>query len=274
LAVSFVGNGPLVQREFLIFCHLPPLPPLPQMFLQYSSLTSNSENGKTGSITVSTTSRHSCAPGCAFNDGEGCYAEAGYFTRLYWDKVTDGRVGFPPEVFIGHVKQLHCNEMFRHNIGGDLWVLEEDPESIDFGLATDLAKAASHLYAAWTYTHHTLTPGKEYIPGNWNRDIILKINREYNFTINISTESKDVASKLHKEGFMVTIVQPEGCPTAFRHEGVSFVQCPASLPGSSITCKTCGGKKGKPLCARKDRNCVVVFPTHGGRKVKAAKHCS
>ena len=244
------------------------------IMLQNSALTINSGNAKTGNIAVSTTSRHSCAPGCAFNHGEGCYNEAGYYTRIYWDKVTNGHVGHSPEVFIQHVKKLPAAEMFRHNIGGDLWVIEEEKESIDFELAISLAKSASHLYAAWTYTHHTLAPGAEYMPGTWNRDVILDINQRYNFTINISTESRDVASKLHKEGFMVTIVQPDNCPTAFRHDGVSFVQCPASLPGSDIVCKTCGGKRGKPLCARKDRNCVVVFPTHGTQKAKAAKHCS
>ena len=44
------------------------------------------------------------------------------------------------------------------------------------------------------------------------------------------------------------------------HRGVRFAQCPADL-SDTFTCDQCGG--GKPLCARGDRDYVVVFVAHG-----------
>ena len=239
---------------------------------QYSALTLNSSNKKTGDIAVSTTLKRTCPDSCSFRDDGSCYAEAGYYTRLHWDRVTEGATGLPPLSFIKKVGELHASEMFRHNVAGDLWHSEYLPQGIDGHLALELAKATNHLYAAWTYTHHTVDTSST--PGEWNGSVVLTINANSNFVINLSTESVAIATKRYKEGFMVTVVQPENTPRTFKNDGVRFVQCPATLPGSTITCKTCGGRKGKPLCANKDRNCVVVFPAHGGRKTKAASHCS
>jgi hypothetical protein len=234
----------------------------------FAALTVPSSNSKTGRIAVSTTSRDNCADDCPLKGDDGCYAESGYYTRLHWDQVTSGKRGVPPLEFIMQVSKLPANEMFRHDIAGDLWKHPENSKQIYFPYLEKLAKASSHLYAAWTYTHHTL----DGIDGARNKQAIFDVE-QYNFIINISTESLDVAAKWQKEGFMVTVVQPEGGPTAFRHQNVSFVQCPATLPDSTITCQTCGGRKGKPLCAT-IRKVVVVFPAHGSRKKKAAAHCS
>lgn len=234
----------------------------------FSALTVDSSNGKTGRIAVSTTSRHTCPSSCSLQGDQGCYAEAGYYTRLHWDNVTEGRSGVSPEEFFKLVYNLPANEMFRHNIAGDLWHDPEDKDLIYYPYLKKLAKAASHLYAAWTYTHHTL----DNIVGARNKQAILDVE-EHNFIVNVSTESLDVAAQRQKEGLHTVVIQPEGTPTAFRHNDVQFVQCPATLPGSNITCRTCGGRKGKPLCAR-IRDVVVVFPAHGSRKVKAANKCS
>jgi hypothetical protein len=233
-----------------------------------SALTKKSDNKKTGAIAVSTTSRKSCADGCPFLGDQGCYAESGYYTRMHWDQVTEGTRGVPPLEFIEQVSKLPANEMFRHNVAGDLWKHPDNSGQIYFPYLEKLAKASSHLYAAWTYTHHTL----EGTDGDRNRQAIFDVE-QYKFIVNISTESLDVAARLQKEGFMVTVVQPKGGPTAFRHQDVQFVQCPATLPGSEITCQTCGGRKGKPLCAT-IRKVVVVFPAHGGRASVAERHCS
>jgi hypothetical protein len=239
--------------------------------LYYTALTLNSSNKKTGSIAVSTTSRHTCPDCCLLKGDGGCYADAGYHTRLHWDAVTAGKKGLPPEQFIQQIYNLPGNEMFRHNIAGDLWPLSSNSNLIDAELLLKLARASSHLYAAWTYTHHDINldqPGSEF-----NRAAINSALENHGFVVNISTESLDVAARRAKDGFMVTVVQPEGGPTAFKHEGVRFVQCPATLPGSTITCRTCGGRRNKPLCATV-RDVVVVFPVHGGRKTKAASRCS
>lgn len=236
----------------------------PQFF---TSLSTKSSNTKTGEIAVSTTSRESCPLFCALRLS-GCYAD-GYRTQRHWNLVTEQKRGVQPEEFLIQLRKLHATDMFRHNVAGDLIPKVNNPNQINQQFLTELFKATSHLFAAWTYTHHTLQGAD----GEVNRQMILNINSQGKFIVNVSTESKDVAAQLHKEGFMVTVVQPEGLPTAFRHQGVSFVQCPATLDGSSITCKTCGGLRGKPLCARK-RDVVVVFPAHGTRKRKAAEKCS
>jgi hypothetical protein len=43
-------------------------------------------------------------------------------------------------------------------------------------------------------------------------------------------------------------------------EGVRFLRCPAEL-ADNFTCHQCGN--GDPLCARGDRDYVVVFVAHG-----------
>jgi hypothetical protein len=51
-------------------------------------------------------------------------------------------------------------------------------------------------------------------------------------------------------------------------DGVKFVVCPEQLSpaGSGFTCQSCGN--GVPLCARPDRDYVIVFLAHGtGRKL-------
>jgi hypothetical protein len=182
--------------------------------------------------------------------------------------VTEGKAGREPLDFIKQVAALPCNTMFRHNVAGDLWPQKDHSDMIDAKLLHRLIMATSHLSAAWTYTHHTLTG----ITGEWNQ-IVIKESNQKEFIVNISTESLDEAAKYHKLGFFVTVVQPEGKLTAFRHDGVQFVQCPATLPNSDVTCVTCGGRYNKPLCAR-ERNVVVVFPAHGTKKKAAASHCS
>jgi len=48
-----------------------------------------------------------------------------------------------------------------------------------------------------------------------------------------------------------------------RIAGVQFVRCPAEL-SDTFTCQQCGN--GRPLCARADRDYVVVFVAHGTGK--------
>ena len=116
-----------------------------------SALTRYSSNDKTGRIAVSTTARPSCAPTCPLAGDGGCYAEAGYYTRLHWDAVSAGLRGLSEIDFIAAVTKLRIGSLFRHNVGGDLWhvagVIRAD-------LLRKLADSKSNLKAAWTYTHH------------------------------------------------------------------------------------------------------------------------
>lgn len=228
-----------------------------------SALTLKSSNSKTGPITVSTSSRKSCAPGCPLAGENGCYAEAGYYTRMHWDAVTQGARGVTPLDFIQKVAKLKSGSMFRHNVAGDLWPTS-NREQIDRALLMMLAAASNHLIA-WTYTHHKKTLA--------NLAAIRSAIRR-GFTINLSTESKSEAARFFKRGYPVTCVVPNDAPRKFTVNGVTFRQCPATLDGSTVTCATCGGANGKPLCSIADRPFVIAFPVHGSRSATAATQCS
>ena len=225
-----------------------------------SALTIKSSNEKTGPIAVSTTSRVSCSPTCPLAGDGGCYAEAGYYTRLHWDAVTAGTRGLPPLEFIAAVFKLKSSSLFRHDVAGDLW---HEGGAIRADLLRKLADATTHLKAAWTYTHHLRTSG--------NLAAIRSAIRR-GFTVNLSTEVRSEAARFAKRGLPVVCIVPEGTPAKFEQDGVTFRQCPATFEGSPTQCASCGG--GTPLCARANRNFVVTFPVHGGRAKVASAACS
>ena len=223
-----------------------------------TALTLKSGNDKTGPIPVSTTARGSCPTTCALAGEGGCYAEAGYYTRLHWDAVTAGTRGLPEVDFIAAVRKLKPGSRFRHNVAGDLWHVGG---AIRGDLLRMLAEAASHL-KGWTYTHHLRTGA--------NLAAIRSAIRR-GFTVNLSTEVRSDAARFAKRGLPVVCIVPEGSPAKFEHDGVTFRQCPATFDGSPTQCSSCGG--GIPLCARADRDFVVTFPVHGGRAKLAATAC-
>jgi hypothetical protein len=225
-----------------------------------SALTLRSSNDKTGPIAVSTTARPSCAPTCPLAGDEGCYADAGFFTRLHWDRVTAGLAGLPEDAFIAAVSRLKPGRLFRHNVAGDLW---HDAGRINAKLLRRLADATRHLRAAWTYSHHLRTPE--------NVAAIRSAIRR-GFVVNLSTESRAEAARLAKRGLPVVCVVPPGTPAHFTEGGVRFRQCPATFDGSPTQCVSCGG--GLPLCARADRDFVLTFPAHGPRAAAASAACA
>lgn len=185
-----------------------------------------------------------------------CYADAGFHTRIHWDKVTSGERGFPFGEFITAVCNLPTGSMFRHNVAGDLW---HEEGKINFHRLLKLSRAVAHLKAAWTYSHHKLTAAN-----------LLRIRGAIalGFTVNASCESQSEAADLVKRGIpAVVVVKPEFTGTTIV-DGVRIVQCPATRAGSEVTCASCGGKNGRPLCAVPDRGFAIAFPAHG----KKAKH--
>lgn len=211
-----------------------------------------SGNGKTGPIAVSMTEQSSCPETCGFK-GNGCYAAYGH-TLLHWRKVPER--GLPWRDFIRALRQLPQHTFFRHNVAGDL------PHAHGYLIperVIELARVAAHFAASWTYTHHRLN--------KHNLDIIREAIA-YGFTINVSCEDPHTAALNHLRGLPTVCAVPGETPPCFRAEGVTFVQCPATLR-DDINCKNCGGARGIPLCARSDRSCVVTFPVHGPGRRKA-----
>ncbi|MEI7951193.1 MAG: hypothetical protein WCH37_00720 [Synechococcaceae cyanobacterium ELA182] len=83
----------------------------------------------------------------------------------------------------------------------------------------------------------------------------LRLAAAQGLVVNASTESRSQAAGLQRQG-------------------VRFVACPATRPGSGVQCSSCGGRWGLPLCAQADRPFVITFPAHGARAAAAARHCS
>jgi hypothetical protein len=182
---------------------------------------------------------------------------------MHWDAVTAGKRGDGPVDFINRVAALPKGSKFRHNVAGDLWPGVR-PNLIDGVRLNMLAEASQHL-TAWTYTHHER---------NLENLATIRAALRRGFTVNLSTESKKDAAAFRKRGYPVTCVVPKDSPKSFRYKNVMFKQCPATLDGSTVTCATCGGENGKPLCSLASRNFVITFPVHGSRFSAAAAQCS
>ncbi|MFM7549481.1 MAG: hypothetical protein ACKO8I_11570 [Cyanobacteriota bacterium] len=224
-----------------------------------------SENRKTGPIAVSSTSRSTCPSSCPLAADQGCYADAGFHTRLQWNRLSAGRIGVSPEAFIAQVRALPAGVLFRHCVAGDQWPEPADPLRIDRALLLQLAGASRHLRAAWSYSH---------MPMDAVNQATVKQAAARGLVVNASTESRTVAAELHRQGIAAVCVVPAGTPPVFEHQGVRFIECPHSRSGGTVQCIGCGGRFGIPLCAQAARPFVVTFPAHGARAAAAAAHCS
>jgi len=243
-------------------------PPVAAAKSHRASLSFPSDNGKTGPIAVSSTSRHTCPTSCPLAGDQGCYAEAGYRTRLHWDRLSRGESGLAAAAFIKQVAALPAGVMFRHCVAADQWPDPADPLRIDQALLLQLARATRHLRAAWSFTHFPMGPE--------NQAAVAHAAAK-GLVINASTESRSVAARLQRQAIPAVCVVPPDAPAVFHHEGVRFVACPASRGGkggSKIQCSSGGGRFGLPLCAQADRPFVITFPAHGPRAAAAAAHCS
>lgn len=101
---------------------------------------------------------------------------------------------------------------------------------------------------AWTYSH---------FPAE-----LLPIPAKGETVINASCDDVGQAVAAVRAGRPATLAAPadSGEQWPQRVDGVRFVRCPAEL-SALFDCAQCGG--GRPLCARGDRDFVVVFVAHG-----------
>ena len=68
-----------------------------------TQLVKISSNAKIGKIPATNSSRLTCPDSCPFKLN-GCYADAGFHTRLNWDKVTSGARGLEWSNFLASIK--------------------------------------------------------------------------------------------------------------------------------------------------------------------------
>lgn len=206
-----------------------------------------SSNAKTGPIPTTTSPRASCPAECPLAGDGGCYAEAGYYTRMNWDKVDSGERGDAWDVFLSKVRKLPEGQLWRHNVAGDL---PQTPEgTIDGPRLWDIV-AANTGRKGFTYTH--------YAPVGENLEFIEGANRA-GFTVNISANTIPEAREIRKRTTapVVTLVPAEGRDAKWLRDG-DVVQCPAEYR-DDISCATC------QLCQKRDRKDIVGFTVHGTR---------
>jgi hypothetical protein len=215
-------------------------------------LTRTSSNGKTGPIPVSTSSRATCPPTCPFLKN-GCYADAGYYTRLHWDAVTRGDRGVPFADFLDQIRNLPAGQLWRHSVAGDL---AHTAGRISRRYIKALV-AANGGRRGFTYTHHDLTKGE-------NLSLIRYANRN-GFTVNVSTESEAAADRAIAAGLPAVIAVPstETRTTWRTPDGNAVLVCPAQRSDTKTCsdCQLCSDKRG--------RRVVIAFVAHGTAKRKA-----
>jgi len=217
-------------------------------------LVKKSSNAKTGPIPTTNSSRGTCPPACPLSGAGGCYAEAGYHTRLNWDALDAGKRGSDWESFTQQLAALPAGQLWRHNVSGDLPPIA--PDEISAPAVADLV-TANRGKRGFTYTHYPMT--------RRNAATVRKANAG-GFTINCSANTPGEAVKLYRRGFpTVSLVSREVYGEHWRkftRGGVDFVQCPAEYR-DDVSCSSC------QLCQRRARSVVVGFTVHGTQAKKA-----
>jgi hypothetical protein len=117
---------------------------------------------------------------------------------------------------------------------------------VDLEYLAALRQAVPRDGQAWTYSH---------FPAE-----LLPLPAPGETVINASCDSIDQALAAVRAGRPATVAAPAGTVWPYQVEGVDFVQCPAQL-SDDFDCARCGA--GRPLCARADREYVIVFVAHG-----------
>lgn len=210
-----------------------------------------SSNAKTGAIPVTVSSRKTCPKACVFNHGNGCYADAGYYTRLNWDKVTNGERGTDYDTFINNIRKLPLGQLWRHNVAGDL-VGANDVIDVEALAALTTANTGKR---GFTYTHYPLQTG--------NNAAAIKAANKAGFTVNVSANSASEAVSAYKRYKLPTVaVLPIDAPEQQTIDGVKIVTCPATYR-DDVTCASC------KLCSVADRKVIVGFPAHGTQAKRA-----
>ena len=148
------------------------------------------------------------------------------------------------------MRKLQRGQLWRHNVSGDL--NHDGNGNIDGDKIVDLV-VANRGRKGYTYTHHTLN--------DVNLGVI-KYANSAGFTVNVSTESVEVADSVMTEHSIpaVAVVPSNKTDRFYKTEsGRQVITCPATIH-ENVTCATCG------LCQQSDRQFVIAFPAHGNAK--------
>jgi len=207
------------------------------------SLVRISGNKKTGPIPVSTTEMSSCAERCPFLSH--CYASYGH-TIMHWKKVPEKGVSW--DEFCDQVAALPAGQIWRHNEAGDLPSIGNRINRAKLRKLT--AANGKRKKRGFTYTHHELT--------ETNVRTLMEANLN-GFTVNVSCETVGQVDLAKRAGLPAVLEIPKGeelPPGSTTPDGHPLRLCPAYV-NESISCSRCG------ICAKPDRQTVIVFPAHG-----------
>jgi hypothetical protein len=201
-----------------------------------------SGNTKTGPIPVTYSERETCPESCP-HYRTSCYADAGFHTRMVWDKV--GARGSSVADVADAIRALPPGTLWRHNIAGDLPGAGETVDPVALGEIV----AANIGRRGFTYTHKKSAEAIE-----WAQHAT-----RWGFTVNLSADDAGECDALADAGLPLTCVVPIDTPKhSTTPEGRPIVVCPAQT-SDDVTCATCG------LCQRANRAVIVGFRAHGTR---------
>ena len=208
-----------------------------------------SRNAKTGPIPTSTTAADTCPRSCPMFST--CYAKGGP-QAMHWNKVTNRERGRTLRNLCDHVSALPENQVWRHNVSGDL---PGTGERIN-GRQLQLLVNANAGKRGFTYTHKRPEVAD-------NAAHIARANRD-GFTINLSANTlAETDEYLALDiGPVVTVLPADQTENTRTPNGARVVVCPATQR-DDVTCATC------KLCQVRDRGVVIGFPVHGSRKRQA-----
>lgn len=199
-----------------------------------------SGNSKTGIMAVTyrmvgSEGSGTCSDKCPFL-GNGCYAQSGNVN--IWQKrseysESDGLLLYR------FVQSLPTGYMLRHHVSGD--VLFNNAVDWDYIQWMNKAALSRPDISQFTYTHAWKEIGSNPFKG---------------VVMNASCETIEQVKEAKELGYpVVMVVDSEDKRVSWREQGLRFRTCPQQL--QSITCGTC------KLCAKEDREQVVVFRAHG-----------
>jgi len=117
---------------------------------------------------------------------------------------------------------------------------------VDVDYLQAVRRAVPRNGQAWTYSHFPA----ELLPAPAPGETV----------INASCDTIPQALAAVAAGRPAVVAAPSGTVWPYTVDGVKFVQCPAEL-AENFSCAQCGA--GRPLCARGNRDYVVVFVAHG-----------
>ena len=211
-----------------------------------------SGNKKTGFMPVTYNSAATCPDSCIFKNN-GCYASAGFHTRLNWQAVTDGKRGGSFKELLNNIKALPPLTFWRAHIAGDIPANDRGEVSEVY---INKVSEANKGRRGYTYSHHDINIKN-------NSKLFKKANNK-NFIINVSTESEqqaDTAVNVHKLPAVMVVKSTEHRNAWTTAGGNRVVVCPAQTAGRScIDCQLCADRPSPRL--------IIAFKAHGNAAKK------